>query len=200
MALADRHPAEGPAADHHGADPWVIAYSPADGKEIWRAECLKADVGPSPVFADGLVYVANEFPGVAAIRAGGTGDVTETHVAWTVDQACPTAAVPWRRTSSCCCWRSYGIADLLRCQEGGDPLWEKEFDDADFASSPSLVGNRVYLFDEEGKVWIVEPTDEECKAIAEANLGEGCVTSPAFHDGRMYIRGKEHLFCIGGGE
>ena len=43
-------------------DPWVIAYDPADGSEIWRAKCLKGDVGPSPVFADGIVYVANEGP------------------------------------------------------------------------------------------------------------------------------------------
>ena len=41
------------------ADPWVIAYNPADGKEIWRANCLRQDIGPSPVFAGGMVYVAN---------------------------------------------------------------------------------------------------------------------------------------------
>ena len=46
-------------------------------------------------------------------------------------------------------------------------------------------------------MWIVQPTREECKQIGQAELGEECVTSPAFQDGRIYIRGNEHLFCIG---
>ena len=88
---------------------------------------------------------------------------------------------------------------MLTCYDkdaGGDPLCEEDFD-AEFMSSPSLVGKRVYLFSRQGKTWIVEPTDKTCKRIAEADLGEACVTSPAFQDGRIYIRGEKHLFCIG---
>ena len=62
-------------------DPWVIAYNPADGAEIWRVKCLETDIGPSPVFADGRVFVANDNAVLSAIRADGHGDVTATHVA-----------------------------------------------------------------------------------------------------------------------
>ena len=57
--------------------------------------------------------------------------------------------------------------------------------------------------DEEGnplefcKSWVLEPSREAAKVVGEGRLDEGCVTSPAFQDGRIYIRGKRHLFCIG---
>ena len=180
-----------------GADPWVIAYSPTDGKEIWRAECLEADVGPSPVYADGIVFVANEFPGAAAIRVGGTGNVTETHVVWQSDIGAPDCCSPLATDKFLLLLASYGTLTCFDVKQGGEPLWEEDFEDANFTSSPSLVGKYVYLFDEDGRTWIIEPTKDECKRIAEASLGERCVTSPAFQDGRLYIRGEKHLFCIG---
>ena len=39
------------------AEPWLIAYAPEDGKEIWRAECLSGEVGPSPIYREGVVFV-----------------------------------------------------------------------------------------------------------------------------------------------
>jgi len=182
-----------------GGDPWLIGYSATDGKEIWRAECLEADVGPSPVYADGVIHVANEFPGNTAVRVGGTGDVTETNIVWDSDIGAPDCCSPLATDKFLMLLASYGTLSCFDVKEGGEPFWEEDFDDANFTSSPSLVGNYVYLFDDEGKVWIVEPTEDECKRIAEANMGEGCVTSPAFQDGRLYIRGEEHLFCIADG-
>jgi len=177
------------------ADPWVIAYDPADGGEIWRAECLSADIGPSPVFADGVVYVANEFPCLSAIRADGEGDVTDTHVLWEGEDGLPDTASPLATDRYVFLLASYGTLTCYAAASG-EVLWYEDFDDT-FTSSPSLVGSRLYLFGEEGKAWVVEPGAEGCQRISEANLGEPCVTSPAFQDGRIYIRGEEHLFCIG---
>lgn len=181
------------------ADPWLIAYSPTDGKEIWRAECLEADVGPSPVYADGVVHTANEFPGNTAVRVEGTGNVTETNIVWESDIGAPDCCSPLATDKFLMLAASYGTLTCFDVKKGGEPFWEEDFDDASFVSSPSLAGKYVYLFDEEGKVFIVEPTENECKRISEAKLGEECVTSPAFQDARLYIRGKEHLFCIADG-
>ncbi len=180
------------------ADPWVIAYSPSDGKELWRVKCLRQDVGPSPVFAAGVVYVVNEFPSLSAIRADGTGDVTKTHVLWEAEDALPDTCSPLATDQYVFMLASYGTLTCYDAKKYDDPvpLWEEDFD-ANFTSSPSLVGKRIYLFGNEGKCWVVEPGREKCQKISEAALGEDCVTSPAFQDGRIYIRGKKHLFCIG---
>ncbi|NUQ62533.1 MAG: PQQ-binding-like beta-propeller repeat protein [Pirellulales bacterium] len=177
------------------ADPWVIAYGPADGKEIWRAKCLRQDVGPSPAFGGGTVFVANEFPCLSAIRADGQGDVTDTHVLWEGEDGLPDTSSPLATAEYVFLLASYGTLTCYDAKEG-KILWEQEFD-ATFTSSPSLAGARLYLIGKEGKCWVVEPGREAGKIVAESELGEECVTSPAFQPGRMYLRGKEHLFCIG---
>jgi hypothetical protein len=60
-----------------------------------------------------------------------------------------------------------------------------------------MVGKELFLFGEDGKCWILEPSRAGVKRVRQANLGEGSVASPAFQDGRMFVRGKTRLFCIG---
>ena len=177
------------------ADPWVIAYNPVDGAEIWRVKCLQTDIGPSPTFADGKVFVANDNSELTAIRADGRGDVTETHVLWKGEDGLPDTSSPLATKEFVLLLTSYGT---LTCYDAlkGDMLWVEEFD-VDFSASPSLAGNRVYLISKTGKTWIIEPGREKCKRLGEADLGEECVTSPALLDGRIYLRGKTHLFCLG---
>lgn len=177
------------------AEPWVIAYNAADGAELWRAKCLRTDIGPSPVFADGRVFVAQDNCELSAIRADGHGDVTATGVLWKGEDGLPDTCSPLATKDFVFLLTSVGT---LTCYDAvkGDMLWAEEFD-VEFSSSPSLVGNRVYLIAKTGKAWIVEPSREKCKRIGLADLGEECVASPAFQDGRIYLRGKTHLFCLG---
>jgi len=177
------------------ADPWVIAYGLDDGKEIWRAKSLRQDVGPSPVAAGGLVYVANEFPGISAIRLGGQGDITDTHVAWFADIGAPDTCSPLVADGLLLVLASYGTLSCYDALEGGDPLWEEDFEE-NFRSSPSLAGGHVYLFSESGKSWVVRAGRDKCERVSENDLGEMCVTSPAFGQQQMFIRGETHLFCL----
>lgn len=177
------------------ADPWVIAYQPSDGKELWRADCLRQDVGPSPTFANGMVYVATEYRCLSAIRADGEGDVTATHIRWQGEDGLPDTCSPLATAEYVFLLASYGILTCYDAQNG-QWVWELELD-GDFQSSPSLVGKMVYVVNDEGKAWVIEPGPSEGRIVAEADLGEKCVTSPAFQPGRIYLRGEEHLFCIG---
>ncbi len=178
-------------------DPWVAAYSPVDGREIWRVECLKrAEVGPTPVYSDGMVYAGNENATFAGIRVDGTGDVTETHLQWEGEGELPDTCSPLVVGDVVLALASYGTLTCYDKKEGGDPLWEEDLG-ADFTSSPSLAGDKVILFSKEGTALIAQATRDEYKLISEAELGEDCVTSPAFQEGRIYIRGSKHLFCIG---
>jgi hypothetical protein len=63
-------------------------------------------------------------------------------------------------------------------------------------ASPSLVGNYIYLLSEKGVMFIIE-AGNKYKELTRCELGEKCHASPAFMDGRIYIRGLENLYCIG---
>lgn len=180
-------------------DPWVIAYSAEDGEELWRVSRRGQDVASSPVYAKGLVYIASEFPGLTVIQDGGQGDVSKSHVKWAADFGAPDTSSPLVTDDLVLMAASYGTLACYGIEGSEEPLWEEDFDGS-FSSSPSLVGENVYLFGLEGTAWVVHPSRDGCEQISESNLGEECVASPAFQDGRMYMRGVEHLFCIGSGE
>ena len=179
------------------ADPWVIAYDVRDGVELWRAKCCEGDVAPSPVFAAGVVYaVGNNQKGMFALRADGKGDVTDTHVLWNGDENMPDLCSPLATEDFVFVLDSGGIVTAYDARKGG-MLWERELGNVKFKASPSMVGKRLYIISVEGQCLIFEPDRKECKKVGEAALGEPCVTSPAFQDGRIYLRGEKHLFCIG---
>lgn len=177
------------------ADPWVIAYDPATGRELWKADCMMGDVATSPVYANGLVYVASDQSCVAAIRPDGTGDVTASHVAWKNDKA----GLPNICSMFCDGPRVYTLVfgvfhafDALT----GRYLWGHETK-ADFKASPTLVNGRIHLLTTEGVDIIGEAGADGFEETGRAVLGEATGTSPAFSPGRIYLRGKKHLFCIG---
>ncbi len=178
------------------ADPWVIANAAEDGRELWRAECLSGDVGPSPVYADGVVYVANDHAAVAAIQDGGQGDVTHSHMLWTARDGLPDICSPLVTGEFLLLVPSYGGLVSYRRAVGEQPLWEEDLG-AMLMASPSLVGSDVYLISEDGRGWVIRPDETGFEQIAENDIGERCSSSPAFQPGRIYIRGESHLFCIG---
>jgi len=179
------------------SDPWVIAYDPRNGSEIWKAKVMAGECGPSPVYAGGLVHAGNEYCQWTAIRPDGEGDVTETdHVAWTSGEGLPDTCSPLATDQFVLLLPSSSYFTCIST-ETGEMLWEYEFEEDYFTSSPSLVGNRIYLFSDEGNAFILEPSDTEAKEVAKIPLGEPCVTSPAFQDGRLYIRSETNLFCFG---
>lgn len=179
------------------SDPWVIAYAAEDGREIWRAGCLSGEVGSSPVYDNGIVYVASDNAAVAAIEAGGQGDVTESHIRWMASYAMPDICSPLVTDRYLLLASSYGtLAGYERERGGEEPLWEVELDGICMAS-PSLVGDHVYLISDDGKGSVLRPHDTGCEKVAGNDLGERCFASPAFQPGRLYVRGEQHLFCIG---
>ena len=178
------------------ANPFVISYNPEDGTEWWRFDGTTGDCGPSPIAHGDLVIAGGEYSYyMYGIRGDGSGDVTKTHKVWEAEDALPDTCSPLA-FDHYVLWMS--STSVLACYNvnTGEKLWEHEFPDNTFASSPSYAGGRVYLFSKEGACWVGTVTDQEFKIEHENSLGEGCVTSPAFQPGRLYIRGEKHMFCI----
>ncbi len=176
------------------ADPFVIAYNPADGKELWRAECVADDVAPTQILVNGLVIVIEPYNHMAAIRADGTGDVTETHIAWQVDDNIPDICSPVSNGKYVFLLVSEGT---LLCHDvtDGKLLWEEELD-ATYYASPSIVAGNMYLLSEKGQL-LVATTGSEFSEVVRSSIDQKCYATPAFTGGRIYIRTVENLFCIG---
>lgn len=178
------------------ASPWVIAYDPKDGVELWKAKCSQGDVAPSPVFAAGTVYAAaTDSSPVCAIRADGKGDVTATHFLFKVEDNTPDICSPLVTDDFLILLTSEGMVTNYDAKKG-EKYWEEDLGNFKCKASPSLVGKLLYVFGEEGKCWILEPSKAGCKRVRQADLGEPCHSSPAFQDGRIYVRGQKNLICI----
>jgi len=178
------------------ADPWVIGYNPVDGAELWRVNCLNGDIAPSPIYANGLVFVIEPYSKLVAIKPDGRGDVTKTHIAWISEEGGPDICSPVSNGESIFLLATEGLLECYQVSDG-KKLWEHDFQEY-FLASPSLVGNNLYLLSEKGVMYISE-AGAEYKQLAKCELGEKCHASPAFADGRIYIRGIENLYCIGSG-
>lgn len=176
------------------AAPWVISYEPSTGAVLWQASVLSGDVAPPPVYADGMVYVVTEYSKLSAIRTGGSGDVTETNVAWTYDRDLPDVAGPLT-DGRLLLMTSGGGAITCLDAKSGEVRWFQQMETG-FWSSPTLAGRRVYATDKTGRTFIFELKDRY-DPQGGGTVGEPVVATPAFVDGKIYIRGREHLFCIG---
>ncbi len=171
------------------SNPFVISYDPLTGRELWRVQCMTGEVAPSPAYADGMVFVVNDYARLAAIRLG-----DKPEVAWEYDEGLSEVASLLATKDFVIMAASYGSLSCFNSKTG-ERYWIEEFDHG-FYSSPILVGDRVYLMDMKGAMFICKAA-KEFKLIAQNELGENAVTIPAFSKGRIYIRGDKHLFCIG---
>ncbi|MHC4757968.1 MAG: PQQ-like beta-propeller repeat protein [Planctomycetota bacterium] len=175
-------------------DPWVIAYNPLNGTELWRLDCLGTDVAPSPIYAGGLVFAIKPYSKLVAINPTGTGDVTETHITWEADDGGPDICSPVSNGELIFILESQGYIICYKVQDG-TKLWEKDLE-ASFTASPSIVGENLYILSEKG-VMIIAKAGSEYAELTKCELGENCYASPAFADGRIYIRANKNLYCIG---
>ena len=176
------------------AKPFVIAYNPANGAELWRAGCVGGDVAPSPIYAGGLVMAIEPYSQMVAVKPTGKGDVTKTHVVWHMEDSGPDICSPASDGKYVYTLESGGL--LLCCNvEDGKKVYEMDLKE-ECRASPGIVGDKLYVLDMKGIMHIAR-IGPEYKEIARCALGEECFASPAFADGRVYLRGAENLYCIG---
>ena len=174
--------------------PLVVAYSPKDGAELWRADCLDGEVTPSPVFAGGTLFIVSPSNKLQAIRADGSGDVTKTHLGWVAEDGIPDITSPVTNGELIFVVTSAG---MLTCYDAktGKKQWEHDFEEA-CKASPSIVGDKLVLITMKGTL-VVLGVSREFHEVSRSVLGEQVFASPAFAKGVMLVRGAKHLICIG---
>ena len=174
----------------------VASYDPDSGRQHWIIDGPTEQFVASLVYNGELLFMTCGFPDrfMQAIRPDGQGNVTATHVAWQKDRDCayvpsPIAVGPYFLLVS-----DNGVATCLEAKTGRS-LWRRRLG-PHFSASLVTANGRVYFLSDRGIMTIVKPgpTFEE---VARNELGEKTFASPALSEGQIFIRGAQHLFCIG---
>lgn len=175
----------------------TVAYEPLTGKEIWRVSYGEGFSNvPRPVFGQGLVYIATGFqePSLMAVRVDGRGDVTRTHVAWTLTRGAPYTPSPLLVGDEL-----YYVSDtgVLSCVDAksGQMLWQQRVG-GNYSASPVFAEGRVYLLSEEGTTTVFAP-GKEFRRLGTNRLDGTTLASIAIADRSLFIRTDTHLYRIG---
>ncbi len=174
----------------------AAAYDPATGKEIWRVSYADGFSNvPRPVFGHGLVYIATGFqePSLLAVRVDGTGDVTKTHIAWTLRRGAPLTPSPLLVGDDLYIVNDGGIAQCLDAKTG-QSHWIQRLG-GNYSASPIFADGRIYFLSEEGTARVIAP-GREFRLLATNKIEGDTLGSMAIANGSIVIRTDSALYRI----
>ncbi|MGH9628691.1 MAG: PQQ-binding-like beta-propeller repeat protein [Bryobacteraceae bacterium] len=173
-----------------------VAYNPMTGAEIWSVGYGKGYSNvPRPVFGGGLVFLCTDFeqPSIIAVRPDGKGDVTETHVAWTVSRGAPLTPSPLLVADELYFVSDNGIASCVDARTGKEH-WRHRLGGS-YSASPIYADGRIYFMSEECECVAIAP-GTRFRELARNRLDGMCLASMAVSDGALFIRTSEHLYRV----
>ena len=177
----------------------VTSLDPRDGSTIWSIEGPTEQFVASMVFDGERFFMAAGFPDyhLLAIRPDGTGDVTDSHVAWHSTEARCYVPSPVVVDGYLLVANDDGISHCFDAATG-DHLWRARLG-RHFSSSLVTADGLVHFLDDDGITKLVRP-GRELEVVAENTVSEFCCASPALSEGELFIRTEHQLFCIAEGE
>jgi len=176
---------------------WVYAYDPETGSEVWKANYgqLGFSTVPRPVASDDTVYVATSYmqSRLIAVKTDGTGDVSETHVAWKADKQIPQKPSLLLHEN-----RLYFVSDkgIVRCVNPttGEDVWFDRLA-GDYSASPLESEGHLYFCGQNGTCTVLQAGDE-FKVLARNSLDADFMASPAVAEKSIFLRSTTHLYRI----
>ena len=178
----------------------VRSYQLSDGKLLWQCSGQTSNAIPSVVVDENFAYAMSGFRGahLAAIKLGGSGDLTDSKsVSWTANRGTPYTPSPLLSNGRI--WYLSGNNGVLsvRDTKSGKLLVEGERLDgvSGVYASPVSAGGRVYIAGRNGTVSVLKDS-AKLEVLATNKLDDKFDCSPAVVGNQMFLRGKEHLYCI----
>ena len=172
----------------------VRSYDAETGSELWRVEGMHQQCIPSPVVTGDLLIACSGDNTMAIRLDGQTGDLTKSNVVWKNKKVAAFMPSPLLYEGLI-----YVPADreFVTCVDAkaGMQVW-KERVGQNFYASPVAAAGRIYFATKEGSVKVLR-SGREFEMLAENEMGEPIVASPAISGGQIFLRGEKHLFCIG---
>ena len=183
-----------------GAD-CVTGHDLATGKELWRANGLNPENNPfnrivaSPVIFNEIVYAPTRVKPLLALKAGGRGDVTTSHLLWSTANG-PDVPTPVTDGKYFYIVNDRGIMWCLDARTGAEIYGQQRIKPGTYSASPVLADGKIYVTNEDGVTTVVK-AGPSFEVLAENALGDYCLSSPAISNGQIFIRTAHNLYAIG---
>jgi outer membrane protein assembly factor BamB len=174
----------------------VDAYNPTTGELLWHAGEPQRYAIPAPAYEDGILYMSRGYRSgpYMALRIGGRGDVSKTHILWRVATGAPYVSSLVFHDGLVYMANGNGIVTCID-GETGERVWQERVGGI-YTASPVVADGKIHLLNESGETVVLRAGREP--HILERNpIGERAVASPAISKGQIFIRTDAHLFCIG---
>ena len=179
----------------------VTGHDPANGKELWRANGLNPENNPfyrivaSPIIFNEIIYAPTRVKPLLALRAGGRGDITSSHVLWSTVIG-PDVPTPVTDGKYFYIINDKGIVWCLDAKTGAEVYGQQRIKPGTYSGSPVLADGKIYITDEDGLTTVIA-AGPKFEVLAENPLNEFCLSSPAISDGKLFIKTSGHLYAIG---
>jgi outer membrane protein assembly factor BamB len=180
----------------------VVAYDPDTGQELWMARGNTFETIPTPVVGHGLLFCSSGRAGpTLAIRPGGSGDVTKTHIAWKAAKGSPFVPSPVLYGDYLYLVNDMASVATCYAAKTGQLMWQGRLGKPrreGFSASPVALDGKIFFTNDVGETFVLK-AGPEFEILHVNTLGERVLASPALVDGRWYFRTDEHLLAIGKG-
>lgn len=177
------------AKAHYGYDPFT-------GKELWRVEERgQHSASTRPVLGFGMIFFPTGFSAgqLFAVRTGGAGLITDSHVAWRVKRGVSNKPSILLIDDLIYMINDTGIASCVEAKTG-EQVWQQRIG-GEYSASPVYADGKIWLFSEDGKSTVLKP-GRKFEQLAENKLDEGFLASPAIAGKAFYLRTRTHLYRI----
>jgi outer membrane protein assembly factor BamB len=174
----------------------IDTYDPATGKLLWYTGTERQTPIPTGVFHDGRIYISRGYRNsdYMAIRPGGSGDITSTHIEWRVDSGASYVPSIVYYDGLIYLTNEVGVVTCADARTG-ERVWRHRLDGVFFAS-PVAADGKIYMVSETGETFVLR-AGRTAEVLATNDLGERFIASPAISGGRIFLRSDRTLFAIG---
>ena len=174
----------------------AYSYDPFTGKELWRVEeRAQHSASTRPVLGHGMIFFPTGFSAgqLFAVRTGGKGLITDTHVKWKVKRGVSNKPSILLVDDLIYMIGDTGIASCIDAKTG-EQVWQQRIG-GEYSASPVYADGRLWFFSEDGRTVVLKP-GRVFEQVAENRLDEGFLASPAIAGKAFYLRTRTHLYRI----